>query len=231
MLIKVLASGSKGNCTAISTGEAILLLDAGIGFKQIQSKLGYAMPTAALITHEHGDHAKLDAITNLIHYGADVFMTAGTIGALQFDESYRIHLMQRALPFELAGFNITPIGAFHDAREPVSFVIENHSERLWYITDTGHFNPIFFTLKPPTHIIVEANHNPVKLQRACIDIAQKKRIRNNHLSFLKVMEFFANIDKSALQKVHLIHVSSRFGDKVTFRQIAFDYLHIPVAAH
>lgn len=232
MKIKVIASGSKGNCTALIFDEAIILLDAGIGFKQMQKALEYRTPAAALITHEHGDHAKCDTLEKLIRYGLDVHMTAGTAAALQFDEIHRIHTIKAGAFFEVENLRVLPVKAYHDAREPVNFIISGEGERIWYITDTGIYNPLFEMTPPPTKILIEANYNERKLALTTeIDAAQRKRIFANHSSFQNARDFLRHINHSALTEIHLIHISKRFGDKVTFRQILADTFNIPVFAH
>jgi phosphoribosyl 1,2-cyclic phosphodiesterase len=55
MKLKVLASGSKGNCYLLSTPTGILLIEAGIPWKQIQKGLNFDLRevVACLISHEH----------------------------------------------------------------------------------------------------------------------------------------------------------------------------------
>ena len=56
-----LASGSKGNCHAFSDGDRTLLVDVGISYLQIRTRLealGWDLGAvrAVAITHEHSDH-------------------------------------------------------------------------------------------------------------------------------------------------------------------------------
>ena len=59
--VTVLASGSKGNCTVISSSGTRLLVDAGLSCKEILRRMflcgvdPHAID-AILITHEHTDH-------------------------------------------------------------------------------------------------------------------------------------------------------------------------------
>lgn len=55
MKLKILASGSKGNCYVLSTPTGSLLLDAGIPFREIQKGLNFNLKevVGALISHEH----------------------------------------------------------------------------------------------------------------------------------------------------------------------------------
>ena len=61
--ISILASGSTGNSTLLETERTTLLIDAGLGRKEMLRRfeaLGRAKPErvdAILITHEHSDHS------------------------------------------------------------------------------------------------------------------------------------------------------------------------------
>ncbi len=61
MKMTVLASGSKGNSTVVSTGRTRLLVDAGLSCRELMKRMRFAGEepeslTAVLITHEHLDH-------------------------------------------------------------------------------------------------------------------------------------------------------------------------------
>ena len=63
MKVKVIASGSKGNCTLIQTDKIKILIDMGIGYQQLASELEKInlepqSIDAILITHTHSDHIK-----------------------------------------------------------------------------------------------------------------------------------------------------------------------------
>ena len=61
--VSILASGSSGNSTLLETEDTTLLIDAGIGKKEMLRRfeaLGRQCPErvhALLITHEHSDHS------------------------------------------------------------------------------------------------------------------------------------------------------------------------------
>src|SRR5487761_1350251 len=59
--VTVLASGSKGNCTVVTTSRTRIMLDAGLSCREIvkRMRLRGEEPEkldAVLITHEHQDH-------------------------------------------------------------------------------------------------------------------------------------------------------------------------------
>ena len=80
LTITAYASGSSGNCYTLTNGEATIMLDCGLPFRDIQHLTNFKLPDAVLVTHEHQDHSK--AIENFMKRGVDVYMTLGTAEAL-----------------------------------------------------------------------------------------------------------------------------------------------------
>ncbi len=78
----VLASGSKGNCTVISTGSTRILLDAGLSCREIVKRMRFAGEDpekidGLLITHEHQDH--IQGVSVLARrWRVPVYFTEGT---------------------------------------------------------------------------------------------------------------------------------------------------------
>jgi phosphoribosyl 1,2-cyclic phosphodiesterase len=61
--VTVLASGSKGNCTVVSTSRTRVVLDAGLSCREIVKRMRFSGEDpdkldAVLITHEHQDHVQ-----------------------------------------------------------------------------------------------------------------------------------------------------------------------------
>ena len=217
--VNVLASGSKGNCTALIFGKVTILLDAGIGFDRLQQALNFENPAACLITHEHGDHVNKNTLNELLTRGVEVYMTKGTANALQLEPSHRLKIIESKIAYDLDNknhiwFYATP--SVHDAAEPVYFTIHFSTETVSYITDTNYL-PTFDTL--PRYLIIEANHSTADLINAPIDQRQKQRILNNHLAIEKVLPYIETNLSNQLTEVHLIHISKRHGDAEKFKQM------------
>ena len=58
--IKVLSSGSDGNCYVVQAGEERILIECGIDHKRILGGLNYNIRNVkgCLISHKHADHCK-----------------------------------------------------------------------------------------------------------------------------------------------------------------------------
>lgn len=219
MQVNVLASGSKGNVTAVDINGDIILLDCGKSVMWTLDKLNYQLPKAVLITHEHSDHSK--ATVDWLKRGVGVFATLGTIDALRFDiltvpHRHNLHLIYAGDSFELCNCLVTAIPAAHDAAEPVSFILQDDVDRILYATDIGlipKLSPVFTHF---TQILIEANYDVTQLLESDVAPVQKRRILDNHLSIDAAIHFLKQFPDVA--EIHLIHISKRHGDKATFRQ-------------
>ena len=74
----VLASGSAGNACLIETGGFGLLLDAGLGPRQLASRLtamgaSWKDIQAVVLTHTHSDHWNDRTLTHLFHRGLPLY--------------------------------------------------------------------------------------------------------------------------------------------------------------
>jgi len=83
MKLKVLSSGSHGNCYIISSQTGCLVLEAGLPWNKILHGLDYdtSKVIGCLISHSHIDHAK--AAKEVMAAGIDTYMskqTAETLG-------------------------------------------------------------------------------------------------------------------------------------------------------
>src|SRR5215470_5996520 len=68
MRMTVLASGSKGNSTVVSSSRTRILVDAGLSCRELMKRMRAANEDpgtldAILITHEHQDHVQGLAVT------------------------------------------------------------------------------------------------------------------------------------------------------------------------
>lgn len=214
MKIQVIASGSKGNCTAVTAETAILLFDVGVSLSKVQCALEFKKPKACFITHEHSDHSNKKTIVELMRSGTEIYMTKGTAKALEIDETHRLHFVEVGEKYKFndeISFYVT--ANTHDAAEPVSYHARLGNERLSYIIDTG---------KPPQidvatgYLLIEANHSAAELKKAEADGNQRQRILENHLSIEKVAKYLEG--RRGLKEVHLLHISKRHGDGVQFQE-------------
>ena len=105
---------------------------------------------------------------------------------------------------------ITPLPLFHDASETSGFLIEDESERLVYITDTGYIHESLYDMISNANIyILESNHDPEILMTSNRPYPTKIRILSDHghMSNEESMITLANIMGSDTKYVLHAHVS------------------------
>jgi phosphoribosyl 1,2-cyclic phosphodiesterase len=231
MDIKVIGSGSSGNCYRVGDGKTSLLLEAGLPIRKIKAGCDFDLPEACLITHEHGDHAK--SAKELMQCGVNVYTTAGTAAALGLD-GYRLHKLSgddygddaRYDFFAVGTFSIRPFHVEHDAAQPVGYLIHSREtrENLLFATDTYYIRYKFPGL---THVMIEANYSEDALADAGND-PRRHRLRRSHMSIENCIEMLKANDLSHVQEIWLIHLSSSNGDAEGFKRRVQEATGCPV---
>lgn len=219
MRLRVLASGSAGNCYQIATDSGSpLLLEAGIPLKKIREGLDFGLSRLAgcLVTHGHLDHAK--SVKDLIRAGVDVYTTKGTIEALGL-ESHRLHSIEFRKWFRVEDWRVMAFPTVHDAPDSCSFLVCRDDERLLYLTDTA-YSP--FRFKGLTRLMIECNYDPEILKRnveqGLVDRAVMRRVIRNHMSLPRVKDFLRATDLSKVREIVLIHLSADNSHAERFKQ-------------
>ena len=218
MRCTILASGSKGNCTYIGSGNGSILVDAGLSAKETLYRLMQAgcdpgAIDAIIVTHEHVDHIRgLDVLARKL--ACPVYATSGTLADFlchrrTSDKPLATHACRYDNPFRAGGFMISPFATSHDAAEPCGFVIEENGEMLGYCTDTGIVtHHMLDQLRRCDGIVIESNHCPEMLANGPYPESLKRRIRSKrgHLSNPAAAAVLRMLGKDAPQVV-LSHLS------------------------
>ncbi len=219
MDIKVLASGSSGNCYYVSDGDSPVLIECGLPWKQIQQGIGFRTSELAgcLVSHEHQDHSK--AVRDVTKAGIDCYMSAGTAEALGIS-GHRLHIIKALQRFQLGGWAVLPFDVQHDAKEPLGFLLANKAgDKLLYATDTYYLKYKFRGL---THILVECNYALDILQKnvaaGLVPAAVKDRVLRSHFSLENVKEFLKANDLSKVREIWLLHLSDGNSDAELFKR-------------
>ena len=220
MDIKVLASGSKGNCYWITDGTTPLLLECGISTREVRERIGFRLTeiAACLVSHEHQDHAK--AVADVLRAGVEVYTSPGTIKALGL-EHHRLRPIRTKETFKVGTWTIRAFETQHDCAEPLGFLLHSTvtNERLLFATDTYYVKYRFPKL---THIMVECNYAMDILEdnvrRGLVPEMLKKRLLTSHFSLENVKEFLQANDLSKVQEIWLLHLSDGNSDAERFKR-------------
>lgn len=214
MKFESLASSSHGNAYIVSDRDTRILLECGISHKQLQKLSGFSLSEfrACLVSHEHKDHAK--SVDDLIARGMSVYMSPGTAEALGAEELAK--LIEHMEQFSVGSFDIIPFTTFHDAKEPLGFLIKSRADGdiLAFATDTVNLRYKF----PGLNILaIEANYDKHVLDR-CVKLPEKTRhrITNSHMEIDTLCDYLATLDLSECREIHLLHLSDATSREAEF---------------
>jgi len=213
MEFKSLASSSHGNAYIVADEQTKILLECGISYKQLQKLSGFSLSEfkACIVSHEHKDHAK--SVEDLLGRGMEVYMSYGTAQALEVDSASLIESMEQ---FNIGSFDIVPFATFHDAAEPLGFLIKSRAdgEVLAFATDTVNLRYKFPGL---TILAIEANYDKNVLDR-CEKLPDKvrHRITNAHMEIDTLCDYLRSLDLSECREIHLLHLSDATSREAEF---------------
>lgn len=218
MKLKILASGSKGNCYVLESPTGSLLIECGLPWWEIQKGLDFDLSDVlgCLISHSHLDHCK--AVRDVLRNGIDVWVTEETMRDMpeQKDNYYRLpYLCSPIKHLGIKDFSIVPFETEHDAEGSVGFLIQYRptGEKLLYLTDSYYCKYRFNGLH---YILIECNYTKETLDKnveaGLIDEALKRRLLESHFSLEHVKDFLRANDLSQCRKIVLLHLSDYNSD-------------------
>lgn len=210
MRFQGLASSSQGNAYIVSDDCTHILLECGVSHKKLQQMAGFRLTSldGCIVSHEHKDHC--GCVKKILASGVPVYLSQGTAAALELPEKL-LDLateMESGKQFSIGSLDILPFTTFHDAREPLGFVMQSRvdGDILAFATDTVNL-PYNF---PGVNLLaVEANFQQDILDR-CERMPEKTkhRIRNTHMEIDTLCKCLRRMDLSRCREVYLLHLSS-----------------------
>ncbi|HEY2116217.1 MAG TPA: MBL fold metallo-hydrolase, partial [Candidatus Angelobacter sp.] len=147
MRMTVLASGSRGNSTVLSSSTASILVDAGISCRETLKRMHTAGEDpqklkAIVISHEHQDHvAGLQVLARKLKI--PVYITEATYHswrrATKDPEGKPAKLERRehfqiGRSFEIADITVTAFTILHDAADPCGFTFKAEGVKIGVVT-------------------------------------------------------------------------------------------------
>ena len=224
-----LASGSRGNCHAISAGGQTLLIDAGISLRQIKLRMEslgmrHADVLGVAITHEHSDHS--NAIPVILNRTAwSILAVPDTLAAIEADRRIEVPT-SRWLPLKpgsetrFGPFSVLPFSIPHDVADPVAFRIEADGAAIAVMTDLGQATRLAAEYaKGLDVLVVESNHDMEMLREGRYPDHLKARImsRVGHLSNDACAAFLGRVLSPSVKHVVLAHLSEENNDPALAR--------------
>jgi len=221
----VLASGSKGNCTLISTGGTRLLLDAGLSCRELLRRLALCGESASgidaiLITHEHSDHVGgVNVLAKRLK--VPVYMTAATYETYhQYARDSagnritleRLETFEAGRAFEIGNVTVTPFTIPHDAVDPVGFTFRSEGIKVGVCTDLGYMPAsVKHHIQGCQILMIESNHDLEMLRGGPYPWAVKQRVmsRVGHLSNEALADFLTTDYDGGAEYLILAHLSEQ----------------------
>ncbi|MDE7349252.1 MAG: MBL fold metallo-hydrolase [Clostridia bacterium] len=220
-----LASGSRGNCSVISTNRVTIMVDDGLNLRTLAERarlanLDLSKVDAVLITHEHSDHVK----------GIASFCKKYSVPVYCHSESKEFvdpmicpYIVDRDMdtPFELGDLTITPFRLPHDSNYNLGYKISQGKQAISVATDLGFVSESTLDkLKGSDLVVLESNHDIDMLREGAYPFILKQRIlgKNGHLSNDDCAAAILDLARSGTKRFLLAHLSQ---DNNT-PEIAFD---------
>jgi len=218
MKLNILGSNSSGNGYVIQNENEALILECGFRFQEVQKVLNFNTQkvVAALVSHEHGDHAKF--VKEYKTRGIQIFASAGTLAKLKIEGSK--NTMQHTKKMKIGNFTILPFNVKHDCAEPLGFFI-HHPEmgNLVFATDT-YYLP--YTFDDVQHWLIECNYRKDILDKNCPKGSFKKILRDrtlqSHMSYETCEKALLSNDLTPAKNIILIHLSDGNSNAAEFKR-------------
>jgi len=212
----VLASGSKGNATFISSGDTSLLIDAGLSGIEIERRLkskGLDPKNldAILVSHEHSDHIQGVGVLSR-RYKLPVYINSKTqkSAVSQLGNLHDFKKFECGSMFTINDLFIHPFSISHDAKDPCGFTVNQNGTKIGIATDLGIATSMVKEhLQGCILLILEANHDEQMLINGPYPWPIKQRIksRTGHLSNTASRTLLNELQHDGLKHVMLAHLS------------------------
>ena len=117
----------------------------------------------------------------------------------------------------------------HDAEGSLGFeVYDDTGDKLVFLTDTAYCKYTFIGIKV---LMIEANYMEsilaANVESGCVAQSRAKRIRENHMSIGRVLDFIKANDMSKCRAIHLLHLSDGNSNADLFKRMVQEATGIP----
>lgn len=198
MKLKVLGSGSSGNCYILESDTEALIIEAGVPFKEVKIALGFNVKkiVGVVVSHSHGDHYKYHG--EFEKAGIPVFDTFDSIMERQVRTYGNFVIRSFKLEHDV------PCMGFHIDHPDMGILV--------YASDTEY---IKYRFKNLNHILVEANYSDDLIDNGA---SNREHVLRGHMSLQTALDFILTNDNPTLRNVVLIHLSDKNADSIQFLQ-------------
>lgn len=199
-ILRVIGSGSSGNCLAIydSRGQYVLV-DAGLPYKSILSKVDYDIVSCKSVfyTHGHQDHSK----------SMDDFIRAGIpcYGNRDLCSSHPgCRLIECGGAVRLDGWRVQTFELVHNVPNNAFIVDTFDGIRILYCTDTRY---IPYRVRNVNYAVIECNHDDDYMIDNMMEGRFSASRPEHHQEITDCIDYLRRIYSPCLQCVVLWHMS------------------------
>ena len=213
----VLASGSSGNATFVATEKTRILIDAGLSFRELASRLASdRRGSGETGRHTHQPRAQRSRLRP-----ARARPQAGLPRPRLHDAPDRpdpglgrrtppVETFQAGCRFSIGELEVDSFTVPHDAADPVAFAFHAQGMKVASVTDLGYIpESIKYHLRGTQLLILESNHDLEMLKVGPYPWPVKQRVmgRKGHLSNDVVSDFIREDLDSSTATLVLGHIS------------------------
>ena len=209
-------SGSSGNSYILECENETLLLELGVGWRDIKIALGFDLSniSGAIVSHVHGDHSK--SIKDAIKAGIEVYSTK------EVQSLYpKVKVPKYGQKTRIGGFVIQPLSVPHSCKCYAYIVQHEEFGKLVIATDCSSF---MYKIKDVNHWLLEANYSEEILINNLCENELSRSLYENHLEIDNTIKALKANFCSSTQTIALIHLSNHNSDEQSFVQRVKDEL-------
>jgi phosphoribosyl 1,2-cyclic phosphodiesterase len=257
----MLASGSSGNACLIEADGFGVLVDAGLGPRQLAGRLAAVDASwhhvhAVLLTHTHGDHWKDRTLAQLRRLGVPLYCHAhhhvslrgasSAFAALRAANLVRCYELGEVLELSPA-LRCYPLPVWHDDATTCGFRFEaspdlfGHTATLGYVADLGCWQPALADVLADVDVLaLEFNHDVVLEETSGRSLSLVMRVLGDrgHLSNAQAADLLREVLKRSqpgrvkhLVQLHLSRQCNRPAMAVDAARVVLSELGVELAVH
>jgi len=233
MVLKIVSSGSVGNCYILDAGDEALIVECGVPFNQIKKALNYniAKVVGALSTHRHRDHSK--SIKDVMAAGIRVLSSEDVFASHNIPIShFRAKVVIPEKGYKMGNFKIIGFEVEHDCYCLGFHINHPSSGNILFVTDTY---TVPYTFKNLNQILLEVNYEDSILENNIINgrlsPVMRPRLLYTHLELETAKNILRSLDLSNVMNIVLLHLSSANSDEARFvTEISGEFCKTTIAA-
>lgn len=218
MIFCSLYSGSSGNSMFVSSGNARILVDAGLPGKNIENALkeigqSPAELDAIFVTHEHSDHIKGVGVLSR-RYNIPIYANEATWKAMEPSlgniKEHNIKLIRQE-SIAIKDLDVVAYDIPHDSVLAQGYAVYQGKKQVSIATDLGHFSEeVKKNIENANVILIESNHDVEMLKFGPYPYNLKRRILSDigHLSNEDCGKAIVDLIKDDRKRVILGHLSN-----------------------